>query len=211
MSSYVAKLAEELGVDPEDVTLYAYQDEDGNWMIKAVVDAGPDPAAAQAKADLASALTPEALTTALELPPGAVQVVDPVTVEEAFVAAEGANAKNSVDLDFTVTENAFDPDAASGPTSAAGYAEALAAMMPGVSPEDIKVTAVKNADGTWSVTAEVDFGLDADGAQNTAESFTEASPADIAGILGLPPGSVTPKQPNPTPTPNPTPNPNPNP
>ena len=84
-------------------------------MIKAVVDAGADPAAAQAKADLASALTPEALTQALELPPGAVQVVDPVTVEEAFVAAEGANAKNSVSLDFTVTADAFDPNAASLP------------------------------------------------------------------------------------------------
>ena len=122
-------------------------------MIKAVVDAGADPAAAQAKADLASALTPEALTAALELPPGAVQVVDPATVEEAFVAAEGANAKNSVSLDFTVTPDAFDPTATSGPTSPAGYAAALAAKMEGVSPEDIKVTAVQNPDGTWSVTA----------------------------------------------------------
>jgi len=152
MSSYVAKLAEELGVDPEDVTLYAYQDEDGNWMIKAVVDAGPDPAAAQAKADLASALTPEALTTALELPPGAVQVVDPVTVEEAFVAAEGANAKNSVSLDFTVTADAFDPAATSGPTSPAAYKAALAEKL-GVSPDDITVTAVQKnpPNGPWEI------------------------------------------------------------
>ena len=137
-----------MGVDPEDVTLYAMTDEDGNWVIKAVVDAGADPAAAQAKAELASALTPEALTQALELPPGAVQVVDPVTVEEAFVAAEGANAKNSVSLDFTVTADAYDPE-----TSPAAIAAALAAGLPGVSPEDIKVTAVQNDDGTWSVTA----------------------------------------------------------
>ena len=68
------------------------------------------------------------------------------------MAAEGAAAKNSVSLDFTVTADAFDPDATSGPTSAAGYAEALAAKL-GVDPEDITVAAVQKnpPNGPWEI------------------------------------------------------------
>ena len=39
-AAYAAALAEKMGVDPEDVTVIAHKDEDGNWVIKAVVDAG---------------------------------------------------------------------------------------------------------------------------------------------------------------------------
>ena len=45
------------------------------------------------------------------------------------------------------------------------------------------------------MTAEVDFGPNAEEAQNLAEGFTEESPAGIAAMLGLPAGSVTSKQP----------------
>ena len=76
------------------------------------------------------------------------QVGEPAKAGTEFVAAEGAAAKNSVSLDFTVTAEAYDPE-----SSPAAIAAALAAGLPGVFPEDIKVTAVKNDDGPWSVTA----------------------------------------------------------
>ena len=107
---------------------------------------------AQDKAEKANAPDFD-LAGTLGLPADKVQVGEPAKAGTEFVAAEGAAAKNSVSLDFTVTPDAFDPAASSGPTSAAGYAAALAATMPGVSPDDIKVTAVQNPDGTWSVTA----------------------------------------------------------
>ena len=107
---------------------------------------------AQAKADQANAPDFD-LAGTLGLPADKVQGGEPAKAGTEFVAAEGAAAKNSVSLDFTVAPDAFDPDATSGPTSPAGYAAALAAKMEGVSPEDIKVTAVQNPDGTWSVIA----------------------------------------------------------
>jgi len=84
-----------------------------------------------------------------------------------FVPVAGRTAQNTVSLGFNVTADAFDPDATSGPKSAAGYAAALAAEM-GVDASAVTVTAVQNADGTWTVTAEVDAGDDAAAAEALA-------------------------------------------
>jgi hypothetical protein len=49
-----------------------------------------------------------------------------------------------------VAPDAYDPAATSGPTSPAGYKAALAAKL-GISADDITVTPVQNADGTWKI------------------------------------------------------------
>ena len=49
----------------------------------------------------------------------------------------------------------------------------------GVDAADITVTAVQNADGTWSVTAEVDAGEDSAGAAAAAEAFNALTPEEL--------------------------------
>ena len=99
-------------------------------------------------------------------------------VAKDFVAADGAAEQGTVTLGFNVTADAFDPDATSGPTSPAGYAAALAAEM-GVDAADITVTAVQNADGTWTVTAVVDAGEDSAGAAAAVEAFNALTPEEL--------------------------------
>jgi len=53
---------------------------------------------------------------------------------------------NQVTLGFEVGPDAYEPTAAEGPTSPAGYKAALAAEM-GVSPDDVTVLAHQNDDG----------------------------------------------------------------
>merc|ERR1719271_373511 len=107
-AAYAAALAAKMGVSPEDVTVHAHQEEDGTWTIKAVVDAGEDPAVAQDKAEKANAPDFD-LAGTLGLPADKVQVGEPAKAGTEFVAAEGAAAKNSVSLDFMVTDEAYDP------------------------------------------------------------------------------------------------------
>jgi len=104
-------------------------------------------------------------------------VADAVVAKD-FVAADGAKEQTTVSVGFEVAADAYDPAAASGPTSPAGYAAALAAEM-GVDAADITVTAVQNADGTWTVTAEVDAGEDSAGAAAAVEAFNALTPEKL--------------------------------
>merc|ERR1740133_752566 len=107
-------------------------------------------------------------------------------------APPGSTEVNTVSFGFNVAADAYNPAATSGPTSPAGYAAALAASL-GVPVDAITVTAVQNAEGTWTVTAEVDAGDDAAAAKavkDKAEAFAAGAPAALATALGLPAGSV---------------------
>jgi len=200
-AGYAAALAASLGVPVDAITVTAVQNADGTWTVTAEVDAGDDAAAAKAVKDKAEAFAagaPAALATALGLPAGSVKSVAAPTVAVAIVAADGATAKDVVTIGFDVAANAYDPTATSGPTSPAGYAAALAASM-GNKPDgtpytaaDITVTAVRNADGTWSVTAKVDAPPGGAAAvQAAANQVSAKTPAELAAALGLPAGSVT--------------------
>ena len=114
----------------------------------------------------------------MDLPDGSVKSVAGAEVVVVYVPVAGATAQNTVTLGFEVAADAFDPDATSGPTSPAGYAAALAAEL-GVDAADITVTAVLNADGTWTVTAEVDAGEDSAGAAAAVEAFNALTPEEL--------------------------------
>ena len=86
--------------------------------------------------------------------------------------------------------DAYDPAATSGAASPAAYAAALAAEM-GVPAEAVTVTAVRNADGTYSVTAVVDAGDNAAAAKALADMVGAKSPAELAAALNLPADAVT--------------------
>jgi len=111
-----------------------------------------------------------------------------VAVEYGGVETE----KNTISFGFEVAADAYDPSATSGPTSPAAYAAALAAKMGRpFKASDFTVTAVQNADGTWSVSVEVDAGDDAAAAQSAADKLSATTPAELASALGLPAGSVS--------------------
>merc|ERR1719506_1851559 len=96
---------------------------------------------------------------------------------------------NSASFDFEVDAGAYDPD-----TSPAAFAAALATEMGDpFTADDVTVTAVQNADGTWTVSAELDSGKDAAAAQDAADKITAMTPAQVEDVLGLSDGSVNSK------------------
>merc|ERR1719305_1165126 len=62
--------------------------------------------------------------------------------------------------------------------------------------DDITVTAVQNADGTWAVSVELDAGDDAAAAQSAADKLTAMARAAVASVLGLADASVNSKTPS---------------
>jgi hypothetical protein len=148
--------------------------------VTAVVDAGDDAAAA----DKANALTSTEMASALNLPAGKVQSVAPPTVEVGFIAADGVTEQNTVSWGFNVA--AYDPA-----NSPADYAAALAAEMGApFKAADFTVTAIKNTDGTWTVSVEVDAGADAAAATRAEQDLDALTPAELATALDLPAGSI---------------------
>merc|ERR1740130_2291309 len=129
------------------------------------------------------------MAAALNLPADAITSVAAATVAQEFVAAPGATETNTVTLGFAVAADAYDPAATSGAASPAGYAAALAAKM-GVLPADVTVTAVRNADGTYSVTAVVDAGDDAAAAEALAAQASTITPPEMATALNLPADAI---------------------
>jgi hypothetical protein len=171
-----------MGVAPADVTVTAVRNAGPpvTWSVTAVVDAGDDAAAA----DKANALTSTERASALNLPAGKVQSVAPPTVEVGFIAADGVTEQNTVSWGFNVA--AYDPA-----NSPADYAAALAAEMGApFKAADFTVTAIKNTDGTWTVSVEVDAGADADAAARAEKGLDALTPATLATALDLPAGSV---------------------
>jgi len=181
-AAYAAALALKMGVAPADVTVTAVRNAGPpvTWSVTAVVDAGDDAAAA----DKANALTSTEMASALNLPAGSVQSVDPPTVEVGFIAAAGVTEQNTVSWGFNVA--AYDPA-----NSPADYAAALAAEMGApFKAADFTVTAIQNADGTWTVSVEVDAGADAAAAARAEQGLDALTPAELATALDLPPGSI---------------------
>ena len=168
-AAYAAALAAKMG-DPftaADFTVTAVQNADGTWSVSVALDAGDNAVAAHIAAKTLSATTPAELAADLGL-------------------------ENTVSFGFEVAADAYDPSATSGPTSPAAYAAALAAKMGRpFKASDFTVTAVQNADGTWSVSVEVDAGDDAAAAQSAADNLSATTPAELASALGLPAGSVS--------------------
>ena len=176
-----------MGVAPADVTVSAVRNAGPpvTWSVTAVVDAGDDAAAA----DKANALSSTEMASALNLPAGSVQSVDPPTVEVGFIAAAGVTEQNTVSWGFNVA--AYDPA-----NSPADYAAALAAEMGApFKAADFTVTAIQNADGTWTVSVDAN--------PNPNPNPNPCPDPD--------PGTGPGPNPNPNPNPNPSPNPNPNP
>ena len=120
--------------------------------MSVAVDAGDNAAAAQKAKEELSAKTPAQLETALGLAADSVPAGSVQTATEAEKTAEA-----SVSFGFDVAADEYDPA-----TSPAAYAAALAEKMGDLfTADDITVTAVKNEDGTWSVSVAVDAGDDA--------------------------------------------------
>ena len=184
-ASYAAALAVELGAPftAADITVTAVQNADGTWAVSVELDAGKSGAAAQNAADKVTAMTPAELAVVLGLPDGSVSTITPATVAPAF----GEIATNTVSFGFEVDADSYDPA-----TSPASYAAALAAEVGDpFTAADFTVTAVKNADGTWAVSVELDAGDNAAAAQNAANKVTIMTPTELAVVLGLPDGSVS--------------------
>jgi hypothetical protein len=184
-AAYAAALAAEMGdpsITADDLTVSAVQKTDGTWSVSVAVDAGDDAAAAQKAKDELSAKTPAQLETALGL---AADSVPAGSVQTATEAEKTADA--SVSFGFDVAEGEYDPA-----TSPAAYAAALAEKMGDpFTADDFTVTAVKNEDGTWSVSVAVDAGDDAAAAHGAADTLSKTTPAELETALGLTPGSVT--------------------
>ena len=124
----------------------------------------------------------EEASTAMGVP---ISDVGAITANVVVAEAQPA-AKSVVEWGFEVAADAYDPA-----TSPAAYAAALAAKMGDpFTAADFTVTAVQNADGTWSVSVEVDAGDDAAAAQSAADNLSATTPAELASALGLPAGSV---------------------
>jgi len=117
-----------------------------------------------------------------------VEIADAGAITADLVVAEAQPAaKSVVDWGFEVKEGDFDPA-----TSPAAYAAALAAEMGRpFKADDFTVTAVRNADGTWSVSVEVDAGDDADAAEKAKVELSAKTPADLEKALNLAAGSVS--------------------
>merc|ERR1719486_1024204 len=183
-AAYAKALAAEMGdpsITADDLTVSAVQKEDGTWAVSVEVDAGDNPAAAQKAKEELSAKTPAQLATALGLAADSVPAGSVQTATEAEKTAEA-----SVSFGFDVAADEYDPA-----TSPAAYAAALAEKM-GVpfTADDFTVTAVKNDDGTWSVSVAVDAGDDAAAAHRAADKLSKTTPAQLEDALGLTPGSV---------------------
>merc|ERR1719181_2238183 len=118
-----------------------------------------------------------------------VEIADAGAITADLVVAEAQPAaKSVVDWGFEVKEGDFDPA-----TSPAEYAKALAAEMgdPSITADDLAVSAVQNADGTWSASVEVDAGDDAAAAEKAKEELSAKTPADLEKALNLEAGSVS--------------------
>merc|ERR1719399_539637 len=182
-AKYAAALAAEMG-DPftaDDLTVSAVQNADGTWAVSVAVDAGDNPAAAQKAKEELSAKTPAELEKALNLAADSVPAGSVQTATEAEKTAEA-----SVSFGFDVAAGEYDPA-----TSPAAYAAALAAEMGDpFTADDITVTAVKNEDGTWSVSVAADAGDDAAAAHAAADKLSKTTPAELETALGLTLGSV---------------------
>jgi len=151
------------------------------WSVSVAVDAGDNPAAAQKAREELSAKTPAELEKALNLAADSVPAGSVQTATEAEKTAEA-----SVSFGFDVAAGEYDPA-----TSPAAYAAALAAEMGDpFTADDITVTAVKNEDGTWSVSVAADAGDDAAAAHGAADKLSKTTPAELETALGLTPGSV---------------------
>merc|ERR1719359_395007 len=187
-ADYAAALAEEMG-DPftaDDITVTAVKNEDGTWSVSVAADAGDDAAAAHGAADKLSKTTPAELETALGLTPGSVEE-DSISAASAVEYSGVETEKNTVSFGFDVAADEYDPA-----TSPAAYAAALAAEMGRpFKADDFTVTAVQNADGTWSVSIEVDAGDDADAAEKAKGELSAKTPADLEKALNLEAGSVS--------------------
>ena len=194
-AALAAALVAELGAHftAADITVIAVQNGDGTWTVSVELDAGDNAAAAQDAADRLNAMTPAELATALGLLVGQVNTKTDATVEQtggnSGIDLDGdgvADATtNSVSFGLQLDAGSYDPA-----TSPASFAAALAAEMLGFKADDISVTAVQNADGTWAVSVEIDAGGDAAAAQYAADKISAMTPAELATVLGLSDGSV---------------------
>merc|ERR1719399_1381676 len=183
-AEYAKALAAEMGdpsITADDLAVSAVQKEDGTWAVSVAVDAGDNPAAAQKAKEELSAKTPAQLENALGLAADSVPAGSVQTATEAEKTAEA-----SVSFGFDVAADEYDPA-----TSPAAYAAALAEKMgEPFTADDITVTAVKNEDGTWSVSVAVDAGDDAAAAHREADKLSKATPAELEKALNLEAGSV---------------------
>jgi len=188
-AAYAAALAEKMG-DPftaDDITVTAVKNEDGTWSVSVAVDAGDDAAAAHGAADKLSKTTPAELETALGLTPGSVEK-DSISAASAVEYGGVETEKNTVSFGFDVAADEYDPA-----TSPAAYAAALAAEMgdPSITADDLAVSAVQKADGTWAVSVAVDAGDNPAAAQKAKEELSAKTPADLEKALNLEAGSVS--------------------
>ena len=185
-AAYAAALAEKMGepFTADDFTVTAVQNADGNYSVSVAIDAGDDAAAAHGAADKLSSTLPAELETALGLTAGSVSSISPAAVAVEYGGVE--TEKHTVSWGFDVGADDYDPA-----TSPAAYAAALAAEMGRpFKADDFTVTAVRNADGTWSVSVDVDAGDDAAAAQKAAAELSAKTPAELETALNLEAGAV---------------------
>ena len=180
-ASYAAALAADMGLSASDITVTAVQNADGSWSVSVALEAGTDAVAAHSAAETLSSTTADKLVALLGMEPGSVSSILPATVAVEYGGVE--TEKNTVAWGFGMSEDSYDPA-----TSPASYAAALAADMGRpFKASDFAVTAVQNADGSWSVSVEVDVGDDATLAQSTADKLGSTTPAQLESALGIPP------------------------
>mgnify|MGYP002819217076 CR=1 FL=1 len=117
-----------------------------------------------------------------------VQISGVGAITANVVVAEAQPAEKSVvEWGFEVAAGEYDPA-----TSPAAYAAALAAKMGRpFTAADFTVTAVQKADGTWSVSVEIDAGDNAAAAKRAADELSATTPAELESALGLTTGSVS--------------------
>jgi hypothetical protein len=184
--------------------------------VSVEIDAGDNAAAAKRAADELSATTPAELESALGLTTGSVSSVTRATVAVETAQATKLAAELAADLGLapgsvsSVTTAAvaveyggvelekrtvswgFDVAEYDPATSPAAYAAALAAKMGRpFTAADFTVTAVQKADGTWSVSVEIDAGDNAAAAKRAADDLSATTPAELESALGLTTGSVS--------------------